>query len=66
MDILKRIARKICCAAGDHYYSAVMLQFKFVEDDGDSWCYEISNKCVYCGRPFWSLVNIPKPKEVKE
>ena len=66
MDILEMIARKICCAAGDHCYSAVTLNFKFIDDDGDSWCYEISNKCVYCGKPFWSLVNIPKPKEEKE
>lgn len=66
MDLIRRIARKICCDVGDHSYSDVMCHFTYILDDGDSWCYEISNKCVYCGKPYWNLVDIPKPKEVKE
>ena len=64
MDLIRRIARKICCDVGDHCYIDVNLNFAFICDDQDSWCYEISNECIYCGRPYWSLVNIPKPKGV--
>lgn len=66
MSIIERIARKICCAAGEHCYSTLMWKYTFISYDHDSLCYEVSNECVYCGKPVWSLVNIPEPKEVKE
>ena len=62
MGIIRAIARRICCAAGDHCYSAVKMNFTFLSDDRGSWCYETSNECIYCGRPYYCLVNIPKPR----
>jgi hypothetical protein len=62
MDIIRRLARKIFCAFGNHYYKPLLSKFTFIEDEGDSWCFEIEDHCIYCGRPYRSLVNIPKPK----
>ena len=62
MEILRAIARRICCAAGNHFYSHLLMKFRFVDEDSDSLCYEVESECVYCGHVYWSLINIPKPK----
>ena len=62
MEILRAIARRICCAAGNHFYCLLMMNFSFIAEDTNSLCYEVENKCIYCGSHYTGLINIPKPK----
>jgi len=59
MRIIKRLLRWISCKVGNHYYSPALLDFTLVDQNYDVGTYRIQSSCVFCGKPYCTLVSIP-------
>lgn len=59
MRIIKRLLRWISCKVGNHYYSPALLHFTLVDLNYDVGTYRIETSCVFCGKPYNTIVSFP-------